>query len=465
MQISCLFPKVIYHPHSRMLLSRYHYYTDGIHTYHRSLAHYKPCEIPYETIDNYKIINPVTGETFPLFLVVRCNHCTLCRKHRVSQWSYRCLAEQRNSEGLNFFITLTYNEKHYPSSGLYKRDPQLFLKRLRMDIYRKLGKYINLRYICCGEYGKNTHRGHYHMNLFNIPADYAPNLHTMLQSIERNWSVTTGKYNKDGSPVVEPIGFAYCVPLSRGGIEYILKYMLKPQKNINHELEQPFFTYSQGIGRNYIKSCSSPAYDALYTDYISVPTCNIPIEETCYDYLRSRSVTRFHTDYTKNYLYPCESRLLTPFFRKYYKLALSAFNYARDFYNNMPKDFNVPFTLPKEFLQVTKSLNSFHIYDSNYYDKEHLTHETFFRFNPYLTADASRSRYDQIYFIGLMYMRNMLLEYDASVNDLNKSLTLVKSKRLEIINARLKDIKPINLNVLAEQQKRIIRNYDRKDIF
>lgn len=465
MQISCLHPRVIYHPHSRVLLSKYHYYTDGINTFHCSLAHYKPCDIPHETIDNYKIINPDTGETFPLFLLVRCNHCTLCRKRRVSQWSYRCIAEQRKSDGLNFFITLTYNNEHYPPSGLYKRDPQLFLKRLRMDIYRKLGKYINLRYICCGEYGKNTHRGHYHMNLFNVPKEYAPNLHTMLKRIERNWCIPTGEYNADGSPVVEPLGFAYCLPLSRGGIEYILKYMLKPQKIYEYEYERPFFTYSQGIGRDYIKSCSSVPYMALFDDYLSVPYGSLTIEETCFDIMRSRSVTRFHTDYTKNYLYPCESRLLTPFFRKYYKLALSAFNYARDFYNNMPKEYNVPFVLPKDFVEVTKSLNTFHLYDPNYYDKEHLSNDTFFRFNPFLTADASRSRYDQIYAVALMYMRNMLLEYDKSVNTLNKSLTLVKAKRMEILIARLKDIKPLNLDALVEQQNRIIRNYDRKDIF
>ena len=465
MQISCLHPRVIYHPHSRMLLTKYRYYTDGINTYHRSLAHYKPCDIPHETIDNYKIINPANGETFPLFLLVRCNHCTLCRKRRISQWSYRCIAEQRKSAGLNFFITLTYNNKHYPSSGLYKRDPQLFLKRLRMDIYRKLGKYINLRYICCGEYGKNTHRGHYHMNLFNVPKEYAPNLHTMLKRIERNWCIPTGKYNADGSPAVESLGFAYCLPLSRGGIEYILKYMLKPQKIYDYEFERPFFTYSQGIGRDYIKSCSSVPYMALYDDYLSVPYGSLPIEETCFDILRSRSVTRFHTDYTKNYLYPCESRLLTPFFRKYYKLALSAFNYARDFYNNMPKEYNVPFVLPKEFVEVTKTLNTFHLYDSNYYDKEHLSNDRFFRYNPFLTPDASRSRYDQIYAVALMYMRNMLLDYDKTVNVINKSLTFVKAKRMEILTARLKDIKPLNLDALVEQQNRIIRNYDRKDIF
>ena len=467
MQLSCTNPRVIYHPHSRMLLSKYRHYTDGTHVYHSSIAHYKPCNIPHETIDNYKIINPATGETFPMFLQVRCNHCVLCRKRRISQWSYRCICEQRTSKGKDFFITLTYNNEHYPECGLIKRDVQLFIKRLRRNIERKLGNCPTLRYICSGEYGKNTHRGHYHLNLFNVPQDFAPNLHTMLKAIERNWCIPTGKYNKDGSPVVEPLGFAYCLPLTRGGIEYILKYMLKPQKIEDNEKTKPFFTYSQGIGRVYIKS-DTPLYlagsDRSNSD-ISIHD-SIPIEETCFDIIRGKSVTRFQNDYTKSYHYPSESRLLTPFFRKYYKLALSAFNYARDMYNNLPEqDFYVPFRLPSEFLEVTRTLKSFHIYDSNYYDKEHQPQEKFFRYNPYLTSDAARSRYDAIYIVGLMYMRNMLIEYDKMANQLNTRLLKVKEQRQIKLNSRLKDLKPLNLDALVEQQYKIIRNYERKDKF
>ena len=467
MQISCLKPRVIYHPYSRMLLSKYRHFTDGCTIYHSSCPHYKSFDIPHETADNYKIINPDTGQTFPLFLVVRCNNCVLCRKRKVSQWSYRCICEQRASDGRNYFITLTYNNEHYPKHGLFKRDVQLFMKRLRRNIERKIGKTTKLRYICCGEYGKNTKRGHYHLNLFNVPNEIANNTHSVLKFIERCWSIPTGRYNKDGSPIVEPLGFAYCLPLTKGGIEYILKYILKP-KQYEEDKEKPFICYSQGIGRDYIKR-DTPAYLAF--DSISNSRANsgiysnIPIEETCYDLIRNKSVTRFHTDYTKNFHYPCESRLLTPFFRKYYKLALSAFNYARNMYNNIPKDFFIPFHLPAEFIQVTKSLSSFHLYDSQFYHKEHQSNEQFFKFNPYLTPDAARSRYDQIYEIGLMYMRNMLLEYDCLANQTNMRLSSIKEKRTIILNARLKDTEKLNLHALAEQQKRIIRNYERKDIF
>ena len=463
MQLSCNHPRVIYHPHSRMLLTKYRHYTDGTHIYHSSIAHYKPYEIPYETIDNYKIFNPANGETFPLFLQVRCNHCILCRKRRTSQWAYRCVCEQRTSQGLDYFLTLTYNNKHYPTFGLYKRDIQLFIKRLRRNIERKLGKTVHLRYICCGEYGKNTKRGHYHLNLFNVPKEIANNTYSMLKFIERNWSIPTGKYNSDGSPLVEPLGFAYCLPLTKGGIEYILKYMLKSHPNIPENMNPPFFTYSQGIGRDYIKQ-TNPLYKQKDYDYHDLNF--IPIEETCFDILRGKSVTRFHTDYTKNYHYPSESQLLTPFFRKYFKLTLSAFNYARDMFNNLPaQDFIIPFKLPAEFLQVIKQLKSFHLYDSNYYHPEHQKNERFFRFNPYLTPDAARSRYDDIYNVALTYMRNMLLEYDQSVNALNSRLLNIKSVRQVVLNARLKDIQQLNLQALSDKQYKIIRNYENKDKF
>lgn len=461
MQITCQYPRIIYHPHSRMLLSKYRYYTDGTHVYHSSIAHYKPCDIPNETIDNYKIINPATGESFPLFLQVRCNHCYLCRKRRTNQWCYRAVCEQRRSEGKSYFLTLTYNNEHYPDYGLHKRDVQLFIKRLRRSIERKLNKNINLRYICCGEYGKNTKRAHYHLNLFNVPDSYANNLHTMLKQIERNWSVPTGKYNKDGSPVVVPIGFAYCLPLTQGGIEYILKYMLKPIDHTPEGCNPQFFTYSQGIGRKHIKE-KTPLYKQDSPIYLQ----DIDIEETCYDIIKNKSVTRFHTDYTKNYNYPSESRLLTPFFLKYYKLALSAFNYARDMYNNLPaQDFTIPFRLPAEFIQITKDLSSFHLYDSNYYHKEHQKNEKFFRYNPYLTPDAARSRYDAIYQVAQMYLRNALIEYDSTINKTNERLLSIKAQRQIILNARLKDILPTDINPLVQQQKRIIRNYENKDRF
>lgn len=465
MHITCINPRVIYHPHSRHLLSKYHYYVTPQGTFHSSVCHLKTKDISHDSIDNYKIINPATGETFPLFLVVRCNKCNLCAKHRTSQWSYRCICETRTSTSIPYFLTLTYNDKHLPEHGLQKRDIQLFLKRLRRNIQRILGKTIKLRYICCGEYGKNTHRAHYHLILWNIPSEIAPNLKALLKFIERNWSIATGKYNKNGEPIVEPLGFAYCLPLTKGGIEYVLKYMLKPSKNVDDGKTEQFTTYSQGIGRDYIKhtTCIS---DTSRSPLYLVPNSKELIEETCFDITRCRPVTRFLTDYTKNFHYPSESRLLTPFFRKYYKLALSAFNYAKKMYDSLPpRDFNQPFRLPQNFIQVTKTLNSFHLYDSNYFDKEHQPHENFFLFNPYLIPTAAWSRYEQIYKLGIQYVQNMMLEFDSTAQLRNIKRLNAVNKRQTALRARLAQLPPLNLEVLSDKQNKIIQNYERKEIF
>lgn len=68
----------------------------------------------------------------------------------------------------NVFVTLTYSDEALPTDGnINKRDPQLFLKRLRKRLDRKDGR--RFRYYLCGEYGeRNTKRPHYHAILFNV---------------------------------------------------------------------------------------------------------------------------------------------------------------------------------------------------------------------------------------------------------------------------------------------------------
>ena len=61
----------------------------------------------------------------------------------------------------NTFITLTYSDQNLPlNNSLDHRDVQLFMKRLR----KHLGKKI--RYYMCGEYGEQFDRPHYHIVLF-----------------------------------------------------------------------------------------------------------------------------------------------------------------------------------------------------------------------------------------------------------------------------------------------------------
>lgn len=121
-----------------------------------------------DTVDDFYVIDPESGETFPIYLVVPCGKCLLCKEKKARQWQTRCLAETAKSDYPPIFITLTYDNNHLPAEGVNKPDVQKFMKRLR----KKLGKdgFDNkLRYVLVAEYGKNTHRAHYHMLLWNMP--------------------------------------------------------------------------------------------------------------------------------------------------------------------------------------------------------------------------------------------------------------------------------------------------------
>ena len=95
-----------------------------------------------------------------------CGQCIGCRLERSRQWATRCVHEASLHER-NCFLTLTYDDEHIrwsPFTGeqtLYKRDLQLFMKRLR-----KYVEPIKVRFFACGEYGDSSNRPHYHVILF-----------------------------------------------------------------------------------------------------------------------------------------------------------------------------------------------------------------------------------------------------------------------------------------------------------
>lgn len=89
-----------------------------------------------------------------------CKQCMECRLAKSRHWAMRCMHEMSLHEQ-NAFITLTYDDEHYPNRGdLCYRDFQLFMKRLR----KVLGHEV--RYYMCGEYGELTGRPHFHAILF-----------------------------------------------------------------------------------------------------------------------------------------------------------------------------------------------------------------------------------------------------------------------------------------------------------
>ena len=66
--IYCEDPKVIWHPHASKLIQKYRTFTMPSGTYHGSVLHVNKNHVNKNNIDKYTIVNPATGETFPMFL-------------------------------------------------------------------------------------------------------------------------------------------------------------------------------------------------------------------------------------------------------------------------------------------------------------------------------------------------------------------------------------------------------------
>lgn len=122
-----------------------------------------------------------------------CGKCLECRLEYGRQWAVRSVHEAEMYGDNNAFITLTYSPENLKSSKLIYEDFQLFVKRLREEIYcsavnadygpkfwenlkskdrkafRAENKYENTRIgvFCAGEYGEETRRPHWHALLFN----------------------------------------------------------------------------------------------------------------------------------------------------------------------------------------------------------------------------------------------------------------------------------------------------------
>lgn len=133
-----------------------------------------PCFHPWRTADNN---------------IATCGQCRGCRAAHAREWSMRCMHEASMHE-VNIFLTLTYDDKFLPPGGSLdgptKDKPgafALFAKRLRKAITP-----LRVRYYYVGQYGKNTHRPHYHALLFG----FEPSDKTLL-SVRGNFPVFTSE--------------------------------------------------------------------------------------------------------------------------------------------------------------------------------------------------------------------------------------------------------------------------------
>lgn len=197
-QVICENPRLIINPLLPELIAKYHtYYLRGryfcdkrIHQHYFSF-NYCPFSIrrngiTKEDIPNSFVVDEATGETFPIYIEVPCNHCDVCKERKISSFVQRCKLETQVYDCKPWFLTLTYDNQHVPSHGVSVDEVQRYLKRLRINLVRA-GFNQKIRYVLVGEYGKNTHRPHYHAIIWNIGAKSHLEYVKLVDILGKSW--------------------------------------------------------------------------------------------------------------------------------------------------------------------------------------------------------------------------------------------------------------------------------------
>ena len=224
----------------------------------------------------------------PDIIVAPCGHCINCRLAYSRKWADRLLLESQYHKQ-SWFVTLTYNDFFVPTSyytdsfsgeliphySLFKRDVQLFLKRLRENTG------CQFRYYCAGEYGSKTLRPHYHLIIFGLELNEDSDLYnarnghsgfTLYQSrtIEFAWSrILFDRRWPLGHVAVAPCNWQTCAYVAR----YVTKKLdgeLSSQYDF-FNIEKPFSLMSRRPGIAYQYYLDHPEIADKGKVYLSTP--------------------------------------------------------------------------------------------------------------------------------------------------------------------------------------------------
>lgn len=190
------------------------------------------------------------------------------------------------------FGTLTYRKE--PECGLCKRDVQLWLKRVRKR-FSLLG-LPKFRYVVVGEYGKTTHRAHYHIIMWNVlrPDSHMYANRDIIDILDDEW---THGFTK----------FRMVNPCSDAAFRYTAKYMVKDCKLPRPDAAPTFMCSSigkGGIGAPFIDKIKEDIRTTMNVDFKFLNRWTGKVE-----------TLQFNT-YTLNRIFPSFCRTISPVFRQ-----------------------------------------------------------------------------------------------------------------------------------------------------
>lgn len=145
----------------------------------------------------------------------RCRWCKACNDWYVRQWVFRMILESLDYPADEVtFLTLTYNDEHYPGSVKEAKEGfQRFMKRLRKLVPK-------LRFVSSIERGDENGRLHWHMILYGVPFTDINKYY-----IRKAWSDPKSQ---------KSIGFIKWKLADSGAMAYVMKYVLK-SRLLRHE--------------------------------------------------------------------------------------------------------------------------------------------------------------------------------------------------------------------------------------
>lgn len=230
-----------------------------------------------------------------------CGACPECLRKRSGLWALRAVHECRD-HAFSSMVCLTYDDYIRDSRGnvigervsdkhVDKRDCQLFMKRLRKYFsipsnYLKHGYTSSpkIKYLICAEYGKHTHRPHYHAILFGVNfADCIPYKKSKRGNLIYKSATLTSLWS-NGICTVDSKN------VGAAAARYCTKYCAK-----DFRCEDTFMLSSQSIG------LSSLITDFNGKSYI-VEGREYPIPRAVWQYIISARYSHLSREFTYKYV-------------------------------------------------------------------------------------------------------------------------------------------------------------------